>query len=138
MAPYNHDDPKDIAEYRDRAKVIDATIRDKGITDDKDRVVYRGVNGQSFTGRSSGFKNLVGSVIEGKGFLSTMPWNSGTEKFGSADLRITVPAGTPRVELYGDSEGTEYLYGSGSKLRIDEYFPRDYGSRPTFYATLVP
>lgn len=132
------DKPEQLAMYAERAKQIDEAIRTKGITSDKDEVVWRGVDGPSFAGRQSGFAKLVGSVIEDKGFLSTLPYKYGTEKFGPTDIRITVPAGTPHIELTGDSEGTEYLFATGSKLRIDEYYPRNYGSRPTFETTMLP
>jgi len=139
---YRYQNPASAARarqaYEKQAATLDETIKSKGLEYKNERPVWRGVDGQSFTGRHSGFAKLVGSVIEDKGFLSTTPSGRSASKFGTIDLRLTIPPGSRYVELTGEREGTEYLFGRDSKLRIDAYYPRDdVGNRAAMYATLL-
>lgn len=102
--------------------------------------VWRGVDGQSFSGRPSGYAKLIDKVVEDKGFLSTTPSSPQRgHEFGSVDIQIKVPPGTKYIELTGDSEGTEYLFNRGSKLHIDDYYSaRDMGrGRGRFEARMI-
>lgn len=131
------DKPEDLARIHDLADVIESTIQEKGLVVDKPQFVWRGVDGPSFTGLSTGFKRLIGKVVEDEGFLSTIPYQHGIDRFGTIDLRIKVLDGTRYIELTGDSEGTEWLFPRGSRLYIEDYFPRTSTRRPTFYVTLL-
>lgn len=135
--PYGQPTPEEIARLQAKANTIAAVIREKGLKTERE-YVWRGVDGQSFTGLSTGFKRLIGKVIEDKGFLSTVPTKDERHVFGTIDLRIRVPAGTKFVELTGDSEGTEWLFPPGARLMVDDYFPRESSRRPVFEVTMLP
>jgi hypothetical protein len=95
---YLRNDPGKMPEkYSNLTKNIDSAISKQDPLP-ADTVVYRGLSYKGAFGNKKP-NELIGSVIEDKGFMSTSMSKEVSDTFGSTTLKITVPAGAKGLDM---------------------------------------